>query len=193
MNDIYNYDILHKKAKAVFNMALIKCPECGKDVSDKANACIHCGCPLTNNEQNDDVIVPLSKNNICLINGAEHDLSWALDALKNNGRDPFGKNSELITEKTGLKGLDAGSLAFIIEEIGGIPEKFNRGDNYGKMRREKEKERLKSKPVTCPRCGSTQFATLQRGHSVVFGWLGSGDPQNVCQKCGYKWTPRKKW
>ena len=25
---------------------LIKCPECGKDVSNKANACIHCGYPL---------------------------------------------------------------------------------------------------------------------------------------------------
>lgn len=27
-------------------MAMIKCPECGKKVSDKVNACIHCGYPL---------------------------------------------------------------------------------------------------------------------------------------------------
>ncbi len=27
-------------------MALIKCPECGKEVSDKAQSCINCGCPL---------------------------------------------------------------------------------------------------------------------------------------------------
>lgn len=27
-------------------MALIKCPECGKEVSDKAAQCIHCGYPL---------------------------------------------------------------------------------------------------------------------------------------------------
>lgn len=27
-------------------MALIKCPECGKDVSDKASNCIHCGYPI---------------------------------------------------------------------------------------------------------------------------------------------------
>ena len=33
-------------------MALIKCPECGKEISDKANACIHCGYPL--NEQEED-------------------------------------------------------------------------------------------------------------------------------------------
>ena len=28
-------------------MALIKCPECGKDISDKASCCVHCGCPIT--------------------------------------------------------------------------------------------------------------------------------------------------
>ena len=28
-------------------MALIKCPECGREISDKAEACIHCGCPAS--------------------------------------------------------------------------------------------------------------------------------------------------
>lgn len=27
-------------------MALIKCPECGKEVSDKAKTCPNCGCPI---------------------------------------------------------------------------------------------------------------------------------------------------
>lgn len=27
-------------------MAMIKCPECGKDVSDKAKCCPNCGCPI---------------------------------------------------------------------------------------------------------------------------------------------------
>ncbi len=27
-------------------MALIKCEECGKEVSDKAKVCVHCGCPI---------------------------------------------------------------------------------------------------------------------------------------------------
>lgn len=31
-------------------MALIKCPECGSEISDKAPACIHCGFPLNQNE-----------------------------------------------------------------------------------------------------------------------------------------------
>lgn len=34
-------------------MALIKCPECGKEISDKANACIHCGYPLNEQEEED--------------------------------------------------------------------------------------------------------------------------------------------
>lgn len=28
-------------------MALIECPECGNQVSDKASACPHCGCPIS--------------------------------------------------------------------------------------------------------------------------------------------------
>lgn len=27
-------------------MSLIICSECGKEISDKASACIHCGCPI---------------------------------------------------------------------------------------------------------------------------------------------------
>lgn len=27
-------------------MALIKCSECGKEISDKATSCVHCGCPI---------------------------------------------------------------------------------------------------------------------------------------------------
>ena len=27
-------------------MPLIKCKECGKEISDKIKTCIHCGCPV---------------------------------------------------------------------------------------------------------------------------------------------------
>lgn len=35
-------------------MALINCPECGKEVSNKADACIHCGYPLNGACKNDN-------------------------------------------------------------------------------------------------------------------------------------------
>ena len=31
-------------------MALIKCKECGREISDKATACIHCGCPVNSSQ-----------------------------------------------------------------------------------------------------------------------------------------------
>lgn len=34
-------------------MGLIKCPECGKEISDKAQSCPNCGCPLTGVTSND--------------------------------------------------------------------------------------------------------------------------------------------
>ena len=37
-----NNDIKNKEKE----MALIKCPECGKEISDKSKQCIHCGYPL---------------------------------------------------------------------------------------------------------------------------------------------------
>ena len=33
-------------------MALIECPECGREISDKVKACPHCGYPMENNDNN---------------------------------------------------------------------------------------------------------------------------------------------
>jgi len=43
--------------------------------------------------------------------------------------------------------------------------------------------------VQCPKCGSFSVATTNRGYSIVTGFIGSGSPRNVCQKCGHKWKP----
>ena len=33
-------------------MALIICPDCGKEISDKSSACIYCGCPISHIVEN---------------------------------------------------------------------------------------------------------------------------------------------
>lgn len=33
-------------------MALIICPDCGKEISDKSTVCIHCGCPISHIDEN---------------------------------------------------------------------------------------------------------------------------------------------
>ncbi len=35
-------------------MALIKCPECGKEISDRAEMCVYCGYPLTSKKVEED-------------------------------------------------------------------------------------------------------------------------------------------
>ena len=44
-------------------MALIKCPECGKEISDKANACPNCGNPM--NQQPQQVLQPQQEEYLC--------------------------------------------------------------------------------------------------------------------------------
>lgn len=43
-------------------MALIRCPECGKEISDKAKTCINCGCPLSEVVAFGDVRIKMPNN-----------------------------------------------------------------------------------------------------------------------------------
>ena len=58
-------------------MALIKCPECGKEVSNKAKQCIHCGYPF-------DFECEHINKNMCKINGIEYDLTDVLELINKN-------------------------------------------------------------------------------------------------------------
>ena len=58
-------------------MALIKCPECGKEISDKSIQCIHCGYPLQPQ--------PTTEKTICNILGEDFDLTL-LDELLKQGK-----------------------------------------------------------------------------------------------------------
>lgn len=49
-------------------MALIKCPECGKEISDMSNICIHCGYPLKDMTSEDVMSKKITQNS----NGQTH-------------------------------------------------------------------------------------------------------------------------
>lgn len=40
-------------------MALIKCPECGRNITDTNEICIHCGCPVTKKKDKKKKIIPV--------------------------------------------------------------------------------------------------------------------------------------
>lgn len=53
-------------------MATVKCPDCGKEVSDRANVCIHCGAPLNFSVKNGVV-----KIKCCQIDGNPYKVTVA--------------------------------------------------------------------------------------------------------------------
>lgn len=63
--------------------------------------------------------------------------------------------------------------------------------NQFKMQKEQQngQEEKSKNQIRCPKCKSTSIQTVNRGYSFWTGFLGSGSPRNVCQKCGYKWKP----
>lgn len=58
-----------------------------------------------------------------------------------------------------------------------------------KPRPQSQTTKQKEDTITCPKCGSANIQTTNRGFSLVTGFIGSGSPRNVCQKCGFKWKP----
>ena len=62
-------------------MAMIKCRECGKDVSNQADACPHCGCPVKKADAIIEAAEKKKTENLCLIGMIVAIVSWFLDLL----------------------------------------------------------------------------------------------------------------
>lgn len=58
-------------------------------------------------------------------------------------------------------------------------------------KQQKQQSREEKNLPKCPRCGSTSITAGQRGYSLIWGFIGSGNTVNRCSKCGHKWKPSK--
>ena len=56
-------------------MALIQCPECGKEISDKAQACLHCGKPM---QKEKEYILDVSLPGSCKAANFFKGIAWFL-------------------------------------------------------------------------------------------------------------------
>lgn len=173
-------------------MALIKCPECGKEISDKLKQCIHCGYPLDEvapNIDNDKRAGSNSHREICIINGKAFDFTNLVkDTLNDNYNDKEYRNGLYLRvyEMIGtISVYDATYIVDCIKKNGHVPEVFN-------SRTSRRTVHTIPNQVRCPKCGSISIATINRGFSIWTGFLGSGKPVNVCQACGHKFSPGKR-
>lgn len=155
-------------------MALIKCPECGKDISDQSAACIHCGYPIRTNRK------------ICCFEGVDYDLTeWEERILSFNDETKTGiqNRNELFNEisnKTGLNPIFVSLISIEARKLGHIPSTYDR--NTGKP----------APPVPkCPKCGSTSITSSARGINFTWGLIGASKTVNRCANCGHTWKPKR--
>lgn len=157
---------------------LIECPECKKQISDKAETCPNCGFPIRQ----------ININNYCIINGKSYNLEEIVELLPKVGE----KDTDIspiyligcIHRKTQLDWEYSKKLVDIIIETQKIPEKFD-----GKIELKIE---LPPNTPKCPTCNSTRLKKISTASKAVntlaFGLLGTKRNKTYhCNNCGYEW------
>lgn len=147
-------------------MSLIKCPECGRQISDQSESCIHCGFPI---KQKD--------NKYCLVNGKSYDLDFVLKvALNSNTTDQERKECFLqIQNMTRLLRPEKLYCKIMCDKT--IPEIYNDDDLIPSP------TPTQSSQPHCPYCNSTNLTkvsgTSRFASTLMFG-IGS-------KKIGKQW------
>lgn len=162
-------------------MALIKCPECGKEISDKSKQCIHCGYPLSDDTGIESYTVIL--NNV----GVNKPL--VIRCVREINNIDILPAKQIVDRAPVILAYDIS-----YENAIAIQSKFGQVGASVSIRKYRENDILahaeSSNEIRCPRCGSNQITTGQRGFSIWTGFLGSNKTMNRCAKCGHNWQPK---
>ena len=196
-------------------MALIKCPECNKEVSDRAISCPHCGFPIADIQKIESQHTVKVNNKICDISK----LKIMYDKYSTADQKMICNTCNNIYKKwykSGETGFYSGKGENLIQWIGCTFNWWKKNEQHYlayKFLAECRSHNFEyfefntsdytpvnniSSPqptsqLHCPKCGSTSITTEKRGYDIMWGFLGSERiVYNVCQKCGHKWKPGKR-
>lgn len=220
---------------------LIKCPECGKTISDQAVSCPQCGFVLEKYVEqqkreekekydgmtsNIDKSLPTRPYPPAKPDGAETGMviGWVITIISvlilcaslfmyNGGS---GAGISILGIVVGIYMIYKynkkwNAYQFALSTYEKEMRKYNNYMEHLDEWRQSQKEELgqvterikniqqealrsglnKTPEIKCPKCGSSSISTVNRGYSLVSGFIGSGKAMNVCQKCGHKWEPGK--
>ena len=175
-------------------MALINCPECKKEISDKAQTCPHCGFPVKNESDKED------RYDIVMV-GIEDDsyitrikIVSYLSEMKDMSKKEIDKLIEFFPQIvfSDLSLSDAIELESILVNLNAdveiVPVSLS-VELKRSIARKEEKINENKNTICCPRCGSTAVQIGERGYSIIAGFIGSGKTVNRCGKCGFRWEP----
>ena len=76
---------------------LIKCTECGHDVSDKAKSCPNCGCPVS------EILQVPEKGIFCNINGKYEDITWIKEMIEKFSEEELNHYKYIWSQRIGTK------------------------------------------------------------------------------------------
>lgn len=102
-------------------MALINCPECGKEISDQAANCPNCGYPIKSKRFNCDDSAEIEENSNAIINSIQN---FTQNAIEN------WKDSYHVTKKVGPVKIDEKHMVFQIN--GTVPANGKKSGIMGK-------------------------------------------------------------
>ena len=175
-------------------MSLIKCPECGQEISDLAKACIHCGFPLE-----------LLNKNTCntyrvILNPVEKDyeIRKSLSGLLMKFFSCDWITSMRILETTPIvlyhniskeEALKIHNDMMNITKSSAI-EQENHISHIQTV--EQLLELIEAQKPKCPHCNSTNIRKIGAGkklaHGAAFGLFSkTARSQWECRNCGNKW------
>lgn len=169
-------------------MALISCPECGKEISNKADKCIYCGYPLQKFLNTDNASV-------------YHDSEEHREGLETCPSCGYyfqgykcpkcGCHLILDNEDDKKKGINQ----FV--SLGNV-----KSDGYTKAEKRKISEYESERVAYCPKCLSTNVQYTEKRLSIgraivgnavagptgaILGGLSSKKGYAVCLNCGNRW------
>lgn len=180
-------------------MALMSCPECGKEVSDKAIACPNCGYPINNKE-----LKPDTNNHVMIFEGKSYDMSELVNYMEIPNDNPTWEveHNMLARIIPPLSIIGYNELLGYIETYHTVPEEFiptgdpdrytlEKPKNYDPNNHfyyyEKDKpDSLKPPVPQCPKCGCTNIQVVPKKWSFFTGFL-TNKTERVCANCKYKW------
>lgn len=153
---------------------LINCPECNKEISDKAEICPNCGYKLPKPE-------PLFQGEYCpkcLDCGIKTTIElcpYCHAKCKNSIIGTLDEVNAFVNNHPELKNAPEFSYAAYNKRIHYVPTEY-----------------ATSNVPKCPTCGSTNIEKISFGKKAVGGALFgffSSDARNsmCCRDCGYKW------
>lgn len=156
-------------------MSLIKCLECGKEISDKATVCIHCGCPIKKdkNLHTTKKFVYMCMSTSCLSNPFKEfdEYKGRIQVCPDCGKQLEYYETEIIDNDTNL----------VVKRS--VEESHENMHNTSSQ--------LSNMPK-CPTCSSTNVKKIgsisKVAGAVTLGiYSKTAKSQFKCNSCGYKW------